>query len=769
MIKNKRYGAVRGALVGLGLLFAVSCQQAKEQEQATAASRDWAGYVNPLIGTESSFALSNGNTYPIISRPWGLNSWTPQTGKMGDGWQYTYDALKIRGFKQTHQPSPWINDYGQFAIMPQLASEPKVDQDQRASYFSHKTEQVHPYAYEVYLADYDLNAHMAPTDRAAVFEFDFPKESAQADRWLIVDAFDAGGELEKVDEHTLYGISRKNSGGVPENFANYFVVITPDKITSIHKADTTGNGGSHARWALQTDGAEKMRVYVASSFISHEQALLNAKEVLGRSYQEVSEEGRNRWNELLGRLAVTDAREDKKEIFYSSLYRCLLFPRDFSEIDAQGQRMHYSPYNGQVLPGYMYTDTGVWDTFRALFPLINLVYPDEASKMQEGFLNAALEGDFFPEWASPGHRDCMVGNNSASVVSDGLQKGLLDSALYDKAIEKLLYSANHNHPQIKSTGRYGVEYYNKLGYVPYNVGINENAARTLEYAYDDWAIAQALRKVNAPDSLTNLYLERAQNYRKLFDKETGWMRGRNEDGSFQAPFNPFKWGDAFTEGNAVHYTWSVFHDVAGLIDLMGGEERFSAKLDTVFALPPVFDDSYYGFVIHEIREMQIMDMGNYAHGNQPIQHMIYLYPYAGVPSKAQYHVRQVMNRLYTALPDGYCGDEDNGQTSAWYVFSALGFYPVTPASNQYVIGVPYFDKVEISIPDRPTTTIEADHSRDTYIQSVSWDGKAYPKPYLTYEQLREGGLFKFTLGDKPTSWGADKEWRPYSMSTEKKD
>ena len=449
--------------------------------------------------------------------------------------------------------------------------------------------------------------------------------------------------------------------------------------------------------------------------------------------------------------------------FYSCLYRSLLFPRRFYEIEPSGEAIHYSPYNGEVRSGYLYTDTGYWDTFRALMPLIHLVYPEEGAKMAEGMMNAYRESGFFPEWASPGHRDCMVGNNSASVIADAYLKGLgqIDG---QELIKALLHGANSEHPTVRSTGRLGYKYYNKLGYIPSDIGINEHAARSLEYAYDDWCILQALQKAGASPELQRLYAERAMNYRKLYDPSLGWMRGRKQDGSFQSPFSIYKWGDAFTEGNSLHYSWSVFHDIQGLIDLMGGDKAFTQKLDSIFTLPPIFDDSYYGFVIHEIREMQLMNMGNYAHGNQPIQHMIYLYDYAGAPAKAQYWVREVMRRLYTDRPDGYCGDEDNGQTSAWYVFSALGFYPVTPALGQYAIGTPYFREVRLTIPEHKEFVIRASDTTHPYIQSVKLNEQPWEKTYLDYETIRNGGTLTFQLGAKASTWGTKPTSRPYSFS-----
>lgn len=713
-------------------------------------------YVNPLVGTESKPELSTGNTYPAVALPWGMNFWTAQTGKMGDGWVYTYGADKIRGLKQTHQPSPWINDYGQFSIMP-VTGHKVFDEEGRASWFSHKAETATPYYYKVYLADHDATAEIAPTSRAAAVRITYPERDTA---YFVVDAFDKGSSVTILpDQRTVIGYTTKNSGGVPDGFKNYFILRFDHAFTytgtledGMLKDGRLSSTCDHAMAVVgfHTRRGEQVNVQIASSFISDEQALRNLKEVEGRSFDEVKEAGRTEWNRVLGRIEVEDDNIDHLRTFYSCLYRSVLFPRSFYEIDAEGSVIHYSPYNGKVLPGYLFTDTGFWDTFRSLFPLLNLVYPSVNEKMQAGLVNAYKESGFLPEWASPGHRDCMVGNNSASVVADAYIKGLrgYDIETLWKAV---VHGANSVHPVIRSTGRKGFEYYNRLGYVPYDVGINESVARTLEYAYDDWCIYQLGLKLGKSAKELRPFKERAMNYRKVFDKETGLMRGRSKDGTFQSPFNPFKWGDAFTEGNSWHYTWSVFHDPEGLARLMGGNDRFNVMLDSVFNLPPVFDDSYYGFTIHEIREMQIMNMGNYAHGNQPIQHMIYLYDYSGQPWKTQYWVREVMNRLYTAQPDGYCGDEDNGQTSAWYVFSALGFYPVCPGSTRYMIGTPYFRTAKVHLENGKTLTVHADtdHPANRYIRRIMMNGQPYPHYYLEHEQLKAGAMIDFTMSDRP--------------------
>ena len=737
-----------------------------------AEAKDWTQYVNPLMGTQSSFELSTGNTYPAIARPWGMNFWTPQTGKMGDGWQYTYTANKIRGFKQTHQPSPWINDYGQFSIMP-VTGKLEFDEEKRASWFSHKGEIATPSYYKVYLAEHDVVTEMTPTERAVLFRFTFPENEHS---YIVVDAFDKGSYVKVIpEENKIIGYTTRNSGGVPENFKNYFVIEFDKPFTYKgtfankkleegnleQKADHTG-----AIIGFSTRKGEIVHARIASSFISFEQAAQNLKELGNDSFEQLAQKGNDAWNNVLGKIEVEGGNLDQYRTFYSCLYRSLLFPRKFYEFTADGQPVHYSPYNGQVLPGYMYTDTGFWDTFRCLFPFLNLMYPSVNKEIQEGLINTYKESGFFPEWASPGHRGCMIGNNSASVLVDAYMKGVkVDDVktLY----EGLIHGTENVHPEVSSTGRLGYQYYNKLGYVPYDVKINENTARTLEYAYDDWCIYQLAKALNRPKKEIELFAKRAMNYRNVFDKESKLMRGRNENGQFQSPFSPLKWGDAFTEGNSWHYSWSVFHDPQGLIDLMGGKKMFITMLDSVFAVPPVFDDSYYGQVIHEIREMTVMNMGNYAHGNQPIQHMIYLYNYAGQPWKAQYWLRQVMDRMYTPGPDGYCGDEDNGQTSAWYVFSALGFYPVCPGTDEYVIGAPLFKKATLHFENGNNLVIDAQNNskENLYIESLRVNGQESTRNYLKHADLLRGGTIEFKMGSQPNlNRGINDDDAPYSFS-----
>jgi predicted alpha-1,2-mannosidase len=737
-------------------------------------SMDLTKYVNPLVGTDSKKELSNGNTYPAIAMPWGMNFWTPQTNKMGDGWCYQYAATKIRGFKQTHQPSPWINDYGAFSIF--ATTENLVfDEEKRESWYSHKAEISTPHYYKTYLANYNTTVEITPTERAACFRITYP----QTDKaYLIVDGFFKNSYIKVFPkERKIIGFACNATGGVPSNFKNYFVIyVDKDFDQSFTVEDGTiledklevesKHSGSIIRF--KTKANEQVNLKIASSFISFEQAELNLEREIGaNTFDQIVQKGKAEWNKQLSRISVEGGIDAQLTTFYTAMYRTMLFPRKFFEFDKDNKIVHYSPYNGKVFDGYMFTDNGFWDTFRAAFPLLTIVFPELNSQIMEGLANAYKESGWLPEWASPGHRDCMVGSNSAILITDSYLKGIPNKEI--NTLYEAIVKNSQNEGPLSSVGRFGVDYYNKLGYVPYNVGKKENTARTLEYAFADYNIWKLSKALNRPQSEIDIFAKRAQNYKNVFDKSVNFMRGRNEDGTFQSPFQPDKWGDAFTEGCSWHWTWCVFHDVQGLIDLMGGKTKFIEKMDSVFVAPPTFDYSYYKKQIHEITEMLIMNMGQYAHGNQPIQHMPYLYNYAGEPWKTQYHVREIMNKLYTPAPDGLCGDEDNGQTSAWYVFSAMGMYSVAPGTNQYVLGAPLFKKMTLKLENGKTFVINAGNNsaENRYVQKAKLNGKTHTKTYLNHSDITNGGTFNLRMSSEPNkSKGVNASDIPYSMTNE---
>ena len=376
-------------------LFVLLCYSASvAMAQMVTKVTDPVDWVNPLMGTDSKHSLSNGNTYPSIALPWGMNVWTPQTGKMGDGWQYQYSADKIRGFKQTHQPSPWMNDYGQFSIMP-VTGTLRFKEDDRASWFSHKAETVMPYYYSVYLADYDVTTEITPTERAARFRFTFPKTDSA---FVVVDAFDKGSYVKIIpSQNKIIGYSTRNSGGVPDNFKNYFVIEFDHPFSNV--ATFNGDNLDLTRMEVEDNHAgavvafkifnkgERVNAKVASSFISYEQAELNLREIGNDPFETVKQKGRTIWNNTLSRILVEGGTVDQVRTFYSTLYRMVFFPNKLYEKDVNGNIVHYSPYNGKVLPGYMYGGTGFWDTFRALYPFLNLMFPSVNKEMQEGLIN----------------------------------------------------------------------------------------------------------------------------------------------------------------------------------------------------------------------------------------------------------------------------------------------------------------------------------------------------------------------------------------------
>lgn len=729
--------------------------------------------VNPLTGTLSKFELSTGNNYPVIALPWGMNFWTPQTGKNGDGWQYTYTADKIRGFKQTHQPSPWMNDYGMFSLMP-ITGEAVFDEDKRASWFSHKAEIAKPYYYRVYLADYDITTEIAPTERAAMFRFTFPQEEMS---YVVLDAYDRGSYVQiQPEKNRIVGYTTRNSGGVTKDFKNWFIIdfgsrsfdytsVTDSKEIFTDRKELKDNH-TGAIVGFRTGHRDVVTARVASSFISLEQAERNLNELGKKSFDEIASDGRKIWNDVLGRIQVEGGSEEQMRTFYSCLWRSLHFPRRFYEIDEKGNPIHYSPYNGQILPGYLFADTGVWDTFRCLFPFLNLVYPSMNEEMQAGLVNAYLESGYLPEWSSPGHRDCMIGQNSASVVADAYIKGIR-VANQDKLWDAVTYGAHH-HLDRSASGRVGHDYYDRLGYVPCNVGIGQNVARTLEYAYNDWSIYTLGKAMGKSEAELAPYKKAALNYANVYNPARKLMCGREEQGAFNADFVPENWSGEFCEGNSWHWSFCVFHDPAGLSKLMGGRDGMTEMMDSVFVLP-----SYLGLrsrgMIHEMREMQVMDMGQYAHGNQPIQHMVYLYNWTGQPWKAQYWTREIMDKLYNPNADAYCGDEDNGQTSAWYVFSAMGFYPVCPGTKQYAMGSPLFQKILVKLENGKTIQIEApDNNKQTrYVNDVKVNGKSVSRTWLEHDELTKGATIKFQMSSKPnTKRGTDEKDAPYSFTQE---
>lgn len=724
--------------------------------------------ANPLQGTDSEGGFSHGNEYPAIALPFPMNVWAPYTQPQRDSFYYQYRQSKIRGIRQTHQPSPWIGDYANFSLMA-VSGKLAVKEDDRASDFRHEMEVAQPNYYKVRLDTWNATMEVTPTERAACFRFTF---SGKGDSYVVLDAFDKGSSVEIIpSERKIIGICRNNNGGVPDNFANHFVIVfdhpfvaqgtwTPDAVHEGQNKLSENHVGAYIKFAPGT----VVTCRTASSYISAEQAQRNLDREIGSAdFDTVRARGAARWNETMGLIKIEGGTGEQQRTFYSAFYRSVIFPHRFYEHDANNKPVYYSPFDGKVHEGFFYTDTGYWDTFRASHPLYNLLFPEISGEIMQGILNACDQSGWLPSWLSPGHRGCMIGNHAFSLLADAYVKGIRNFDA-NKAVNAMVHDANTDAPDFcRSIGRDGASFYKKLGYAPYP-NVHEATAKTLEYAYDDFCAAALARGIGR-NAEADAFAKSAMNYTNVFDKQTGFVRGRKADGSWCENFDPTEWGGPFTEGNSWHWTWSVFQDIPGLVDLMGGDDAFAKKLDGVFYTPPDVKVGTYGGMIHEMTEMVALDMGQYAHGNQPVQHMIYLYDHVGQPWKTQARAREVMGRLYQSTPDGMCGDEDTGQMSAWYVFSALGFYPVCPGTTEYMIGSPLFDRATLTLPGGRKFVLNArlNGPQRPYIHRARLNGADFNKTFLEHQQITGGGELDFEMGSAPDyKWATAPDSRPAS-------
>jgi predicted alpha-1,2-mannosidase len=734
-----------------------------------AQKADLVSYVNTLQGTNSKHELTRGNTYPTTALPFGMHTWTPQTGKNGDGWKYQYFIDKIRGFQQAHQCSSWTRDYAVFSLMPM--TELVVDENKREAKFSHSNEIAKPNYYKVTF-DNKITTEISPSERGAHLRFSYPKGGKS---FLVLDGYNRTSGVKIFPKENKITGWVSNGQGFRNNWKSYFVIQFDQPIKAYGTWDNRNNNvlpdslsadGRGKGAYIEFKAGAKVQVKTASSYISPEQAQLNLDRELGadKTLEQTKAKAAAVWNTSLGRVAVEGGTKADKETFYSCFFRASLFSRKFYEINKDGKPYYFSPYDGQVHDGYMFTDTGFWDTFRAQFPLNTLMHPEMHGRYMQAMIEAYKQCNWLPSWSFPSEGGSMIGNHAISLLADAWVKGI---RTFDpkEALDAYYHEAMNKGPWGPANGRDGVKEYNELGYVPYPK-YRESTAKTLEYAYDDYC-GYELARMTGNKKYMDIFEKPMYNYKNVYDPSTRFMRGKGIDGTWTKNFDPIEWGGPFTEGNAWHYHWSVFQDTKGLINLMGGNQNFTAKLDSVFSEPNKVKVGTYGGMIHEMTEMVMADLGQYAHGNQPIQHMVYLYNYANQPWKSQFHAREVMTKLYNATENGYPGDEDQGQTSSWYVLSALGFYSVTPGTGEYVIGSPMFKKISINLENGKKFVVDAplndkDH---VYIQSSTLNGKPYTKNFITHNDLIKGGILKLEMSNKPNEQrGLSADDKPFSLT-----
>lgn len=735
-----------------------------------AKSYDPVDYVNTLQGTNSNYSVTRGNTYPTTALPFAMHTWGAQTGENGSGWKYQWEKDSIRGFQQAHQCSSWTRDYCVFSLMP-VTGELKVDQYGRAAKFSHENETGSPHYYSVKL-DNGITAEMSPVERGAHLRFSFPKKEKS---YVVFDGYTNWSEI-NIDSDSRRITGYINNGySLPEGFKNYFIIefdqpfvshgTWTDNGETISPNETTyglsEHGGSGAY--VQFKSGVKVQAKVVSSYISLEQANVTFNNEISshKKLEQTKQSARDIWNTHLGRMYAEGGTDEEMATFYSCFFRASLFSRKFFEINVDGNPVYRSPNDMKVYNGYYYTDTGFWDTFRGQFPLTLLLHPTMQGQYVAGMLDAYDQSGWLPDWDFPSVKSGMIGNHAISLFTDAWTKGL---RTFDpnKALDAYFHQATNRDSR---NGRDGWKDYWTLGYVSYPE-TRESTAKTLEYTYDDWC-AYKLADMVGNDFYKEVFGRQVFNYRNVYDPETGFMRGRQKNGDWTPNFDPIEWGGPYTEGSAWHYLWSVFHDPQGLKELMGGDSNFIQKMDDVFTATNEFKVGTYNQVIHEMTEMKMMNLGQYAHGNQPIQHMVYLYSYTQEPWKAQYWSRRVMSDLYNSTENGYPGDEDQGQTSSWYVLSSMGLYSVCPGTDEYVLGSPLFPKMTVTFEDGKKLEIIAENnsSENIYIQSATLNGVPFTKNFLTYKEITDGGILKYVMGSEPNKdRGTDTSDWPYSIS-----
>lgn len=760
-------------------------------------TRDYVSLVDTRIGTASRFELSYGNTYPGTGRPFGMHLWSPQTGDNGDGWKYTWNAGCIRGFCQSHQCSPWTRDYASLSLFPE-SGKLQVLARERGAQFRHEDEVALPHRYSVKFKN-GITTEMAPTERCNLFSFGFPEGS---ESFVVIDGCREFSEM-KIDtvHNAVTGVITlftRNAG----TMKNWFIVEFDRPFTaygswkdpaptkwfgynnnSIIKVFESGtpeceeagilegagvSSGYNAGVYLSFGESGTVQAKVASSYISMEQARINLERELGdgATLERTAEEGRKDWNEALGKISVEGGRDEDIRTFYACLYHASIFPRMIYEFDAEDNPHYFSPFDFTIHDGYMYTDIGYWDAFRSQFPLFNIIHREVQEKYMADILDIYDQRGWLPSWTFPYENSGMIGNHAISLLADAWAKGIRS---FDpvKALEAYRHeiTAKRDYNRM-SHGRFGAKEFRELGYVPYPE-YHYGTAVTLEYAYDDFC-AWALAMMSGNEELAEEFGRTMYNYRNVFDRETGFMRGRGADGKWTPDFRPGAWGGPFIEGNAWHYNWSVFQDIQGLINLYGSDKAFTDKLDDIFSAPAIIEVGHYGEIFNEMVEMVVAGLGQYEHGNQPMHHVAYLYDYAGEPWKTQYWTRRIMSQLYNPGPKGYPGDEDQGSMSAWYVMSALGFYPVTPGTGQYAIGSPLFRKAVITLEDGKTFTVEAENNsaENVYIQSATLNGKPFERNWIEHSEIMAGGVLHFVMGPDPaTDRCTGKDASPFSLSS----
>ena len=732
------------------------------QPEAVSAASGPLSLVNVAQGTDSTGSFSHGNTLPLVGPPWAMTDWAVQNaGGINERWFFHWGNRRLAGFRATHQPSPWVGDYGQFMLLPQTG--PAVlAADDRACDYDPARAVMRPDYTRVRLDRYHVTAELTASERCGVLRLTFdPSEKTGR---LIIDP--AGECRLQVQGNRLAGYSKGHDNAAAGDFKCYFVAVLDRPVTAsmpIGHDHADGRGTGYVEFAIGNKPTVEVRL--ATSYISPDQAWRTLAAETAGGFDGVRQRTAAAWDQRLGRIAV-EGTDEQRATFYTCLYRAMKFPHKIYEPDAAGRPVHYSPWDGTVHPGVAYTDSGLWDTYRTQFPFLSIAYPEQLGEIVAGWLNAYREGGWLPQWPSPGGFRGMTGSHADAMVVDAMSKGI---GGFDYATA---YAALHHDafdvppPGDDAGGREGMGDYLRLGYLPAH-GATYWVSSSLDYAYDDWCVAQAA-KLTGHEADHRTLMQRSLNYRKLWDPSVRFMRGKDASGQWVPDFDEFAWGGGYTESGPWQSSWAVQHDVAGLADLTGGPAAFAALLEHLFHQPPVFHTGGYGGVIHEMTEFAAINMGQFAANNQPSFHLPYLFAAVGQPWQTEYWTRRACRELFSAGPDGYSGDEDNGSNASWYLLSSMGLYPLTPGQPTYVLTSPVFRSVAIALPNGKTFKVLApDNGPDrVYVQSRTLDGRPDGNTWISQRQIVSGGTLVDRMGDRPAERTVTAAELPYSAKAE---
>lgn len=628
--------------------------------------------VNIRQGTKSEPRFSAGNTLPLVQTPFGMASFAPQTERHGS-WYYHPESHSIEGIRLTHQPSPWINDYGTFVMTPQ---NDRIADSTGGAWGGHRPgdDVMTPAYMKINFLRSRCEFEVTPSERGAIIRLSFADERKSCLSFLPV--MGDYGYTTDPENDSIVGYTTGHSQDIAKNFKMYFVVAFKKGDVDWKATHIAGENGKSDTALHVFLNKKTIEARLAVSYISADMAKRSLKrEVANKSFDTLRRDNEALWESYLSRIEAECVSEEQKKTFYTCLWRTFLYPHKCYELDESGAPVHYTPIDGKTRPGVRYTDNGFWDTYRTVYPLFALIAKEEYAEMLEGFVNDYRECGWLPRWISIGEVGCMPSTLIDAVIADAVIHGIGSRKTWEDALEGMLKHANTNAPMPRF-GRNGAESYVKYGYVPRDEH-RESVNLTLDAAYGDYCIA-TVAKALGRDELVDEYMKRSKNYANLFDKETGFMRGRATDGSMAEDFDPVKWGGEYTEAAAWQSTFAVPHNLEGLAELMGGRDALLGKLDELFATPPFYRVHGYGGEIHEMTEMAAVDYGQCAISNQPSFHLPYIYAYFGETEKAYYWVEKMCREAFSYRNDGFPGDEDNGTTSAWYIFSCLGMYPLCP-------------------------------------------------------------------------------------------